>query len=224
MLRIAVVDDINEVCASVESILIKLSKKYGITSDIDVLYSGNELKKQFDMGSFYDVIFLDIEMEGLSGIDVSRYLRESMKNDSMQIVYISGKTEYAINLFDYDPILFLIKPLGEEKIEKAFKKIIKKLNLHSDTFEYKIGRYKYKIAKKDICYFQCHGRIIEMHYYAGEEKTAEFYGSIEKLSGEFNEKDGYLIINKSCIINILHVKEYYYNQLLMDTGMSLKIA
>ncbi len=95
MLKIAVVDDVNDVCVLVESLLIKLSKKYGIASEIDVLYSGNELKKQLDMGAFYDVIFLDIEMNGLSGIDVSKYLRETMNNDSMQIVYISGKTEYA---------------------------------------------------------------------------------------------------------------------------------
>ena len=224
MLRIAIVDDVNEVCASVETILINLCKKYGIASDIDVLYSGNELKKQLDMGTYYDVIFLDIEMEGLSGIDVSQYLREAMNNDSMQIVFISGKTEYAVKLFDFDPILFLIKPLEESKIEKAFKKLIKKLSLHSDSFDYSFGSYKYKVAKKDICYLQCHGRVIEMHYYAKEEKMAEFYGTIEKLSKELVEGDGFLVIDKSCIVNILHVKESFYDQLVMDTGKALKIA
>ena len=224
MLKIAVVDDVNDVCVLVESLLIKLSKKYGIASEIDVLYSGDELKKQLDMGAFYDVIFLDIEMNGLSGIDVSKYLRETMDNDSMQIVYISGKTEYAVSLFDYDPILFLVKPLDEQIIEKAFNKLIKKLSLHSETFEYNVGSYKYKISKKDICYFQRHGRVIQMHFYSGDEKTAEFYSSIEKLAKEFDEKDGFLTIDKSCIINSLHVKEYNYTHVIMDTGKELKIA
>lgn len=224
MLKIAICDDVNEVCAQAERILYKLCQRNGLKSDIDVLYSGIELKQQLDSGEFYDVIFLDIEMKGLSGIDISKYLREQMNNDATQIVFISGTKDYAINLFDYDPILFLIKPLDESNIERAFLKLIKKLNLHAEAFEYKVGHYTYKVAKKDICFLKSNGRMIQIHYYMKEEKTDEFYGAIEKIKDTLREQDGFLQINKGCIINLLHIKEYSYDSVVMNTGHVLSIA
>lgn len=146
MLKIAICDDINAVCVQVEDILNRICQKNGIKSDIEIFYSGITLKKQLDNGTYYDVIFLDIEMKGMSGIELSKYLRDQLNNDSMQIVFISGKKDYAIDLFDYDPILFLLKPLNDTKIEKAFNKLVKKLNLHADAFEYKVGHYSNKIS------------------------------------------------------------------------------
>lgn len=224
MLKIAICDDINEVCVQTEDILDRICRNNGIKSEIEIFYSGISLKKQFDNGSYYDVIFLDIEMDGMNGIEVSKYLRDQLNNDSMQIVFISGKKDYAIDLFDYDPIVFLLKPLDENKIEKAFNKLVKKLNLHADAFEYKVGHYSNKVAKKDIVYLESNGRVIQINYYLGEEKTDSFYGTIDGLKNQLKEQDGFLQINKGVIINSLHIKEYLYDHVVMNTGRSLHIA
>lgn len=195
MIRIAVVDDENSICSYVEKCLLDLSKEYGISVETDVFYSGEGLMKTINE-TFYDVIFLDIKMRDLSGIDISRIIRNTMGNEATQIVYISGNTEYAIEVFDYDPFHFLPKPLSKEKIEKAFLKLIHKLNLKSEAFAYKIGHNSNKIAIKDILYFESNKRKIIIHY---NDKEDEFYGSLENIHQQLNKYQFYYI----CFVQFL---------------------
>ena len=84
-------------------------------------YIKNIVRKRKDSNSLYDVVFLDLNL-GVSksdGMNVSRILREELKNENTHIVYISGYSDYAYKLFDFDPLMFLKKPIFKEDIEKA---------------------------------------------------------------------------------------------------------
>lgn len=219
MLNIAIVDDENSVCSYVEKCLIDLSKKYGISIETDVFFSGEDLTKTIK-NIFYDVIFLDIKMKDLSGIDVSRLIRNTMGNESTQIIYISGNTEYAIEVFEYDPFHFLTKPLNKEKIEKAFLKLIHKLNLKAEAFTYKIGHDTFKVPIKDILYFESYKREIIIYYGSKEDK---FYGSLENIYLQLNKYD-FLLIHKSYLINSIHVRKCTYKSVEMSNHIILPIA
>lgn len=219
MIRIAIVDDENNICSYVEKCLLALSKEHGILIEIDVFYSGEDLIKTIDE-IFYDVIFLDIKMQDLSGIDVSRLIRNTMANEATQIVYISGNTEYAIEVFEYDPFHFLPKPLSKEKIEKAFLKLIHKLNLKAEALTYKIGHDTFKVPIKDILYFENHKREIIIHY---DNKEDKFYGSLENIYLQLN-KYNFLLIHKSYLINPIHVRKCTYESVEMSNHVVLPIA
>ena len=98
MIRIALVDDAVEIGTQLEAILIEITTNKGIAIDTDIYYSGKELCEHLQNGEFYDLIFLDIEMPEFTGIDVSKMIRDNLKNDSTQIAYISGNKEYAIEI------------------------------------------------------------------------------------------------------------------------------
>lgn len=106
MIRIAVVDDENILCSQIEQYLLKIAEELNIHFDIDVLYSGNELCQQLKQSIYYDVIFLDIEMDDVNGIAVSEFIRKQLLDDSVQIIYVSGNTRYAMELFQYSPLDF----------------------------------------------------------------------------------------------------------------------
>ena len=229
MLKIAVVDDENSICSFVEKELLRLSKKYGILSDVDVYYSGEELIKAINE-TFFDVIFLDIKMKELSGIDVSCLIRNKLKNESTQIVYITGNTEYALEVFDYDPFHFLAKPLDSSKIEKAFMKLIHKLNLKAESFTYKVGHDSFKVPIKDIIFFESHKREITIHYYDKQvndnqvnDKEEVFYGSLENILMQLS-KYNFLFIHKSYLINPIHVRKCTYEEVEMSNHVKLRIA
>ena len=130
MIRIAIIDDAVEIGTQLETILIEITTNKGITIDIDIYYNGKELCEHLQNGEFYDLIFLDIEMPEFTGIDVSKMIRDNLKNDATQIAYISGNKEYAIEIFEYDPLYFVHKPINKEKIEKVFERF-EKLNEYS---------------------------------------------------------------------------------------------
>lgn len=219
MIRIAIVDDENNICSYVEKCLFALSKEHGILIDIDVFLSGEDLIKMIQ-DTFFDVIFLDIKMKNLSGIDVSRLIRNTMGNETTQIVYISGNTEYAIEVFEYDPFHFLPKPLSKEKIEKAFLKLIHKLNLKAEAFTYKIGHDTFKVPIKDILYFENHKRQIIIYY---SNKEDRFYGSLENICLQLN-KYNFLLIHKSYLVNPVHVHRCTYESVEMSNHIVLPIA
>lgn len=223
MLRIAVVDDQNEICAQVEKMLMELSKEENIQVDIEVYYNGKQLCRALQE-IFYDLIFLDIEMRDFSGIDVSNQIRKNMKNEATQIAYISGHEKYAIEIFDFDPLYFLPKPLSKEKIQKVFLKLIRRLNLKADTFSYKVGHDTYKVPLKDIIYFESENYQTAIYYFLqGECKKDVFYGKLENIDMQLSNYR-FFRIHKSYLVNLLHVKEYRYDQLQMVTGISLPIA
>ena len=101
MIRVAVVDDENIICSQIERYLLQIEEELNIHFDIDVLYSGKELCQQLKQNIYYDVIFLDIEMKDVNGITASEFIRKQLLDDGVQIVYVSGKTQYALELFQY---------------------------------------------------------------------------------------------------------------------------
>lgn len=105
MIRIAIVDDADIICQTIEEFLISFSKKNGVSIDYDSYYSGEEIIHKLGQ-SYYDLIFLDIEIGVKNGIDVSKHLREVLKNETTEIIYVSSYRHYAVELFDYDPITF----------------------------------------------------------------------------------------------------------------------
>ncbi len=75
-------------------------------------------------GTNYDLLFLDIELPQINGVAVGRYIRETIKNEIIQIAYISSKQKYAMELFEMHPINYLVKPLTYEKIAKVIDKFL----------------------------------------------------------------------------------------------------
>ena len=61
------------------------------------------------------MLFLDIELITTDGIQVGKFIREELKNLETTIIYISSKSSYAMQLFQVQPLGFLIKPLEVEK-------------------------------------------------------------------------------------------------------------
>ncbi|MCM1228148.1 MAG: response regulator transcription factor [Clostridium sp.] len=204
--------------------MIEIAKEQGIQIDTEVYFNGKQLCEHLNKGEFFDLIFLDIEMDGFSGIDVSNSIRNIMKNESTQIAYISGNKEYAIEIFDYDPLYFLHKPLSREKIEKVFLKLMNRLHLKAEAFSYKSGYETVKVPIKDIIYFEIDNHQVIIHYYLQNScKNDYFYGSLDHIQEQLKSYR-FLRIHKSYLVNPLHIKKYAYDKIQMSTEIVLPIA
>lgn len=224
MIRIAVVDDVKNICSQVENYLIEIAKEQSIIIDTEVYFDGKQLCEHLKNGAFFDLIFLDIEMDGFSGIDVSNSIRNIMKNESTQIAYISGNKEYAIEIFDYDPLYFLHKPLSREKVEKVFLRLMNKLHLKAEAFSYKSEYETMKVPIKDIIYFESDDHRVIIYYYLQNYcKKNYFYGSLDHIQDQLKSYQ-FLRIHKTYLVNPIHIKKYTYEKIQMATEVILPIA
>lgn len=219
MYNIGICDDGKNICASLEDMVLQYAEKRKQRMDIQVWYTGEDLCRYLEQGGHLDVLFLDIELIKLTGIEVGDFIRNKMENRGMQIVYISGEASYAQKLFKTQPMDFLVKPINMRQIEDALELAIKLLEKNEERFEFQNGRAYYYISYNEIIYFESEGRKIKI-VAVGAEK--EFYGAIRELEKKLPKE--FLTIHQSYVINKTHVVRYAYEMVEMDNGTILSIS
>lgn len=225
MMYIAICDDEVRVGADLERTLIDILDKLNIKYDIDVFFTGNELCRELEAGTHYDLIFLDIEFaqDEINGIELGQIIRDAHHNYTVSIIYISWKKEYAIQLFDIRPLNFLIKPLQYEKIKQTINTYLKVASFLLGEFSYNVGRDIFKVQIKDIVYLESYDRKLILHLADGRKE--EFYGSLKEAYQEQLNKFDFLYIHASYLVNYDYITLIKYDQLLLaNSAIPLPIS
>ncbi len=218
-INIAVCDDERNICAQVESMLTEILSEISTEYNIDVFESGESLCNEMKRTE-YDLIFLDIELPNMNGVDIGRYIREELKNEIVQIAYISAKEGYAMELFEYRPINFLVKPLDKEKLKRVIQKYLIISEQDNHMFSYKKSQEFYKIPLSEILYFEGRGRKVSVTANGMED---EFYDSIENVYQKVKQHK-FLFIHKSTIVNYKHIKKMGYEEVTMIDNKKFSIS
>ena len=208
--RIAICDDDIYTCTSIENLIIKYKQDMGIEIEVDIYYSGEKLCQKLNDKEIYDLIFLDIELLNINGIDVGRFIRNELKDDILNIVYISAKEQYALELFKTQPFDFLIKPLDDKDVLCVLKQILKKIDKGKKYFEFGINKNVYRVKFNEIVYFQSDKRKIIL---VTINERLEFYGNLTAIYKNLPEE--YIRVHKSYIINNNYASEYTYEWVKM---------
>lgn len=222
MLRIAICDDEKIICRQLEDMLSDISKEINQVMETEVYYSGEELCNFLIKGNQYDLIFLDIEMYEINGVDVGKKIREELNDELTQIVYISSKESYAMELFEVRPLNFLIKPFNKVKIESVVLKAIKLIETENYCFEYKNNNITFAVPINDILYFESHGRKVNI-ILKNETEIKSFYGKLSTVEEQINNID-FVMIHKSYLINLSFCIEYTYEYIKMTNQEILTIS
>ena len=225
MIMVAICDDEIKIGAELESTLMNIFSKLNIEYEIDVFFTGEELCKEMESGTHYDLIFLDIEFaqSGISGVELGRLIRDVHQNHLVSIVYISWEKNYALQLFDLQPLNFLLKPLEYEKIEEVVRQYLKISGLWQGEFTYKIGHDIFKVHIKNIVYLESRDRKLILHFANG--KKEEFYGSIKETYREQLKRFDFLFIHNSYVVNYDYVSALKIDEVILaDSRTSLPIS
>jgi len=207
--KVAICDDEICTCKNLEEMLRKAFMSVGVSANIDVFYSGEKIVQYLKYGNTYDFIFLDIELYELNGVDVGKYIRNGQNNIETQIVFISSKTSYAMELFAVQPLDFIVKPISEKSVLNAINKGMRYLG-NSNQFFYQFQKETKRVNCSDIIYFKSELRTVVIVTTSGEEV---FYSRIATLKDEL--PDYFVQIHQSYIINLYKVKSFKINEIIM---------
>jgi len=169
-----------------------------------------------------DIVFLDIEMPGMNGIDVAKKLLKSRK--APHIIFATAYDNYAVKAFEVNAIDYILKPFDEKRIQRAFQKAKETIQTSNDTVG-KIERlistmkdkskYLSKLPVKlkgkinfvdinDVVYARSEGGLIFISE-NGKEFLSE-YSSLEKLESDLNPENFHRT-HRSYIANLSKMKE-----------------
>lgn len=110
----------------------------------------------------FQLLFLDIEFKGINGVRVGKAIRERFKNEMTQIVFVSIKENYAMQLFQIRPLDFLIKPICQESVFRVMSEYRRLFDRDNSFFIYHIGKSTYSLSEDEIRYFMCEGKKVKM--------------------------------------------------------------
>ncbi|MFV0503928.1 MAG: LytR/AlgR family response regulator transcription factor [Lachnospirales bacterium] len=176
--RIAICDDDEFIHDEFREYIKKYKGGTGIEIIVEYFLSGGRFIQKLKSGVMYDLIFLDIEIDTITGIDIGNKIRDELDNHICRIVFISSKDGYEQQLFNIQPFNFFRKPIKKDVIYNCLDLVIKLLNIQEPYFTYKKGSNINRVMYKDILYFEKVKRKIKIVMF---KKYDFFNGTISQL-------------------------------------------
>lgn len=141
MYNIIICDDNPQSVTQIENCLLDVMNQNNYEFQIEAYYSGERFLTQFLANEIcVDILFLDIEMEHKSGIEVARAIRAV--ESELIIIFFSSHEKYLIELFEVSPFRFIKKPIEPNKVHQITLSAIQKLNRNLHFFEYTFKQKK----------------------------------------------------------------------------------
>ena len=219
MLNIAICDDDEQFVNSLEDLLYDYLKNNNYKADIQIFTDPDDFIKYLNDESV-DLLFLDIEFEKITGVDIGNNLRKNLHNDLIQIVFVSATESYAMQLFNIRPFDFLVKPVDYKKVNYLMEEYNRIYRVQQNFFEYHMGKQVYKIDEQAVLYFQSEGRKIKMVTSIGDK---QFYGKLSEVAEKL-KANSFFQVHKSYIINSRYVLEYGKEHVVMTNKERIPVS
>lgn len=176
MYKVAICDDDSLQVSNLETHISEYFDEINVQYEIDGYYKGdrmvNTMSGQIDN---YHLIFLDIEMEGLNGIETAKLLRNIDKN--FILIFVTSFEQYALESFEVSPFRYLIKPVSIEKLREVLRDVLVELTAKQKFMFYQIGTEHFQMSLDNIvCLYSEFGRKIHLELVSGSDTS--FYGRI----------------------------------------------
>ena len=220
MIKIAIVDDERYVCEQLKRFLIEYQFKYDIDFEVDIFLSCEKLYEQLQKSKIYHLIFLDIEFPDMNGIDLGKKIRGIMSDIRTQIVFISSKNSYAMELFSVQPFDFIVKPLRKEKLYPCISKFIKYYVNGSMFFTYTSDNIKHKIAIAEILYIQSNRKKLKL--FTSDGMIICYHKFNDTVTKEM--KNDMVVIKRGLAVNINYIVDTDFETVILTNGVKLKIS
>ena len=219
MYRVAICDDEPEVCTVLAEILDRAS---GLPElEITTYYEGETLCETERRGMPFDLYILDIELPCINGVEVGQKLRNELGQEYAQLLYISGKERYAMQLFDLRPLNFLTKPFSDEKVVECVKLAVSLAERAAPFFEFKHKKQLYRVPYGEIRYFESRNKNVVIHT-AGEDLIMS--RQLSEINAETGLPENFMQVHQSFIINYEYVQRIGYQQMRLDDGTEIPIS
>ena len=172
-------------------------------------------------GNQFDIVFLDIQMDGTDGIETAKKLRQ--RDEDAILIFITGIREYVFKAFDVAAFHYLLKPIEEDKFHEVFQRAKRELEKRKkqrrETIFIKTRNRSFTLEKDSILYIESRAKKVEIHT-AGE--TIEAYASMNEMEGQLGES--FYRCHRGYLVNMAYVAEYDSESISLNNGEYVYLA
>lgn len=174
-----------------------------------------------------DLVFLDIEMPNLNGLEFIESLKEVNGKNIPKFIFTTGYHKYALSGFDHGAIDFLVKPIGFKRFNISMEKFMDYIKnpiaqnsiLNKDYFFVELDGAKFKIQYNNIAYIESDRNYIHIV----EEKTVrKICKPMHYIENLLKNHDNFIRVHKSFIISDRFVEIIKGNDIVMNVNGTKK--
>ncbi len=220
MLRIAICDDEKNVCDYIEKRVNTYLAKIDEEGSIETFYdSAPLLKRCRENPSDFDIIFLDIKMKTVNGVECAKLLRET--GVESLIVFVTSSAEYVFSGYEVKAFRYILKTDLVNSFDRIFGECLSELRKKVVSFyTVKTASSVKNISLDDILYFESDKRVILIHTRNSE---ISFYGKLDVIEKELKDKD-FIRTHQSFLVNALKIKSVSKDNVELTSGEVLPVS
>lgn len=212
-IKILVVDDnLQQLRRVVESI-----ERYFKGID-DISYTVDNSRKSTDAldmlsRNTYDIVFLDVDIDELSGVDIAKRIR--LRNDDVEIIFVTAYPDFSIKAYEVFALNYLLKPIDDVVFTRTMNKAVENIRNKAVVSKMKyivviMKTESYKLYYKDILYFEKNGKYVRI--YLADGTIIEPRATLNEFEEKVENKH-FLRCHRGYLVNKMKIEKYSYDEL-----------
>lgn len=213
-MRVAICDDEKEICSQLKRLVLRQRAD----CEVSLFDAGGQLLRSRQR---FDIILMDIQMDGMNGIETAKALR--VKDENVVLIFVTALKEYVFEAFDVSAFHYLLKPVSEDKFRRVFESACREAEKRErETGEqifFRTRTRSFTLQKRNILYVESRGRKVDIHTVKDCVTVyATMNGLEEQLGGNFYR------CHRGYLVNLAHVAEYEPDRILLGSGETVFMA
>ena len=187
-------------------------------SEIVSKFSGKELINDCTGGISYDILFMDVRLGSMNGLEVAETVRRF--NTNAIIIFISNHPDYVFDAFSVEALHFMVKPITELEFRRVFVRAINKYNSLHSFLPSGFLSDRAVICTNDILYCEGYNRHVMIYTENGKyESVAKLSDIYEKLSTH-----GFVQTHQGFIVNMSRIRRFDKESVTLNNGTSVPVS
>lgn len=213
--RIAIVDDSTRDAEFVQRIVNNWAQDRRRSIQTACFSSAESFLFHYAEESDYDILLLDVEMGAMDGVTMAKLLRRD--NDTVQIVFITGYSDYISEGYEVAALHYLMKPVKEEKLWGVLDRAAEKLAKNEKVLTLSAGGEMLRVPVYQIRYADVLGNYVTVH--AQRDVTVKMtLGWLEK---QLDER--FYRVGRSVIVNITQISRVTKTEIRLTDGTAIPL-
>ena len=219
MIRIAVCDDDPCFTEQIDHIIANHARDISLSPETVLYTSSGQLLYDVEEGAHFDLLLLDIEMPGSTGMETAEKIKPFLPN--VKIIFITSHIEYAIDAFELSIFRYVPKNEIEKRLPSAIRDAVKLIELEEGkTYTIRTNSRLEKIPCREIYYIERDGKNAGIITAGGISKVRK---SLQQGYEEWGTEEC-IYIDRGCIVNMIHIMQIKDGMAVLKNGVSLPIS
>ena len=214
-LRVAICDDSSRDCAYLQKLLQTWSAMREISVTVSVFPSAESFLFRYAEDKNFDVLLLDIEMGGMDGVTMAKRVRQ--EDRTVQIVFITGYSDYIAEGYEVAALHYLMKPVNKGKLFAVLDRAVEKRKQSERCLNLESAGEMARVPFHEIRYLEVRQNYVTVH--AGEDHT------VKRTLGEFAKEldDRFCRVGRSMIVNLEYIRRVTKTDVHLSDGTVLPL-